>query len=109
MRLRVPEHLKNPNTTYRWVNVTQGGRVDALHAKDWDVVQGIEQRSVSERTPLKAVLMEKPLDWHQEDQERKNVKRKGMEDTMKRGATPMKEGFGQGESYVPQGHANVIG
>lgn len=118
LKLSVPTHLKKPGHTYRWVNDTLGGRIAAMHAKDWDVVssdaipgQGEGSpvaRNVEGSTPLRAVLMEKPEDWYLEDRARKEAPRKEMEATMMRGALPSKDGLQPNESYVPAGHVNRI-
>lgn len=121
-QLGVPAEQRKPEHEYRWVNDKANGRIQALEGRDWDVVKNAAIDGTGEGTPvnrvvgtsengqpLRAYLMEKPADWHKEDQARKNAPRIETEETMKRGPLPQKDGFEPGIAYVPQGHRNVIG
>lgn len=123
LKLHVPNELKKPGYTHRWVNDTaEGERVKRFESRDWDIVKDTRIEGAGEGTPVKrftgksengapvfAYLMEKPLEWHQEDQTRKNRPRRELEETMKRGPTPNTEGLAPNEAYVPAGHVNRIG
>lgn len=123
LKLAVPEHLKEPGFTYRWINDTAGGRImNKTTTDDWDVVKDMRIDGEGEGTPvtrnvgtgehgkpLRAVLCKKPLEWHQEDQARKAAPRLEMEETMKRGPLPNSNGISAAEAYVPAGHSNSIG
>lgn len=123
LKLAVPENLKKPSHTYRWVNDKANERVQALHAKDWEVVKNSAIAGTGEGEPvsrvvgtsengqpLRAMLMEKPLDWHEEDQARKNKSRLAIEAQIDRGIVPS-SGLDPAEAktYVPQGHRNAVG
>lgn len=120
-RLAVPPEHRKDGYEYRWVNDKANGRVEAFTGRDWDVVKNAAIDGTGEGTPvsrvvgttesgqpLRAYLMEKPTDWHQEDQARKNAPRVEIEETMKRGPLPQ-PGAEPGTAYVPQGHRNTIG
>ena len=83
VKLHVPEEEKDPTKEYRWVNDTPG-RIEALYAQDWTPVSGEikpdadgEGSVVSKHvglngaSPMKAVLMSKPKEWHEADQREK--------------------------------------
>lgn len=118
LKLAVPDSVKKPGYTYRWVNETQGGRVKQLYDQDWDVVKNLDvpsdgegspiARNVEKEKPLRAVLMEKPLELHQEDQAVKRARLKETEDAMMRGPVKSPDGLQQAEAYVPAGYANKI-
>ena len=89
-RLRVPEHLKDPNLEYRWSNDDAKGNIyNRTNIDTWDFVTSDEialdgnnsgpgsriERIVGsdkEGKPLKAYLMCKPKKWVHEDRKRRN-------------------------------------
>lgn len=119
-QLAIPAEHKKPGYVQRWVNDRANGRVQQFTDRDWDVVKNPAIDGSGEGTPvsrvvgttengqpLRAYLMEKPDDWHQEDQARKNRPRIETEETMKRGSLPSNRAE-PGTEYVPQGHVNRI-
>ncbi len=123
LKLSVPEHLKDPNYEYRWINDTSGGRIHMLTvADDWDVVKdkGIEgqgegtavTRNVGTSEsgkPARAYLCRKLKTFYQEDQQAKQARLLSTEEELKRGPAPNSPGLTSAEAYVPAGHKNVIG
>ena len=120
MRLQVPEDLKTPGYTYRWVNDTDM-RVDGMLQRDWefaeselagkseqDVGLGTRvERTVNERStrgPQSGFLMRKPQEIYEEDQAVKEVKRKAREREMERGKHGGAEALSGPTMYVPPGN-----
>lgn len=89
LRLEVPEHLKDPNYTYRWINDEKGRLQQRTTQDDWDFVDGKElsiashtddknnneadgriRREVTSSTtsrPIFAYLCKKRKDYHEAD------------------------------------------
>lgn len=121
LKLAVPASMKEPGFTYRWVNDTAGGRVNSLYDQDWDIVSdpAIEgdgegspvARNVDKEKPLRAVLMRKPEEFHEEDQKAKRDRLKAMEGAMMRSPAQTKDGgsLSPAEAYVPAGYVNKTG
>lgn len=122
LKLSVPEHLKDPNFVYRWVNDKASGRIhDKTTNDDWDVVKALgpdkEEAPVSRNVgngengqPLKAYLLRKPKKYHEEDKARRMSALKATEETVERGESVGPEGLDKSVSYVPGGaSANRIG
>jgi len=125
-RLHVPESMKDPNFVYRWVN-DRAGRVRQMTVEDdWDVVDtsklggdpnpaaNIAEGSVINRigdkyTGERTVLIRKPKDYFEEDQEVKENRRKQIEAAMRRKAPDSLDGLGAADNaYVPNGGVNRI-
>lgn len=101
-RLGVNEHLLDRTKfTYRWVN-DDNGRIEALTVRDdWDHVRKPELKeegsknegeqvrqlvgSKKDGSPLYAYLLQKPLEFHREDQARKHRKLDQIDAELKRG------------------------
>ena len=122
MKLAVPDHAKDQNFTYRWINDTIGGRVQNMtQHDDWDIVSDGQIDGQGEGTqvarsvgamengnPLRAYLCRKPKDFHEEDQQAKRAAINSREEELKEGPAPNSPGLTAAEAYVPQGHKNVI-
>ena len=81
----------DPNYKYRWVNDARG-RIPKLHGQDWDPVAEADvgfpvdrhaDIAAGKSEDLRVRLMRKPLDWFNEDHQRKQ---KRIDDQMERAA-----------------------
>jgi hypothetical protein len=119
LKLHIPEDLKDPNFTYRFVNDKATGRVqDMTENDDWEVVHTLGRDkevpvkarhvgTVENGQPLKAVLLRKPKKFHEEDKAAQAKAIKEREEALRRGVTdPAKGGLSPTE-YVPGG-SNTI-
>lgn len=119
LKLHVPEEAKDPNFEYRWAN-DRPGRVQQLHAEDWDKVDAIPadvasnslgttvERTADRFNGEKAVLLRKPKKFHEEDRALKMKPVDATEQALRRGPAASSEGLSGSESYVPGGK-NTIG
>lgn len=79
--------LDRKNFTYRWFNDTPGRVAKHTNLDDWEKVSAEEAGVQTEHhvgyqrdgTSMKAILMKKPLKWHDEDQARKIVRSREFE------------------------------
>jgi len=119
-RLGVNEHLLDRTKfTYRWVN-DDNGRIEALTVRDdWDHVRKPELKeegsknegeqvrqlvgSKKDGSPLYAYLLQKPLEFHREDQRKKLAKLDRDDEAMKRGhvASPDALSANDPNAYIP--------
>lgn len=120
-RLNVPENLKDPGWTYRWVNDSDM-RVHNMLERDWEFAESeiagkSEQdtglgtrveRTVNERStgnrPQAGFLMRKPKEIYEEEQALKEGKRKQRERDMMRGNHKEAEALKGPHMYVPAGN-----
>lgn len=102
LNLWVDKSKLDPNYQYRWVNVTKN-RVQRLYNRDWDQVSEAEVGFSTERhadiapgarEDTRAVLMRKPKEWFDEDQ---NAKQRRIDDQMKRAAAGKEIISGKGQ------------
>lgn len=127
MKLLVPETLKDPNYTYRWINDTAGGRImDKTQADDWDLVTKSDiskdgytvnsfdtgdnvKRVVGSQDgrPLYAYLCRKPKEYYEADKQAEQAKIDEVEQQILRGQNSDPKGLAGPHSYVPDG-ANKI-
>lgn len=123
-RLSLPEDLKDPDWTYRWVNDT-ASRVHDLQARDWEVVSDEElaadqrntgagtkvERIGSARTvttPEKMVLMRKPKEFYQEDKAKEQERIKEDEKGLLAGRVGDSNALQPGEhAYIPKSGMSI--
>lgn len=124
-KLHVPDSVKEPGYVYRWVNDEPG----RLHAKtvedDWDYVdskpiangsaEGADKNSglgtrierivgqTDGGQPLKAFLMRKPAEFHDQDKKREQHDIDERVAGIKRGQAPTQAGDNGSYAYVPTG------
>ena len=126
--LGVPEHAKDPNYEYRWINDTGSRR---LHNKtvhdDWDVVtydqtgQEMAPQDVGGGTqiarvagthegggPMRTYLCRKPKEFYEEDKAAEQARIDELEATIKKGPTEDANALESSHAYLPMG-ANQIG
>lgn len=119
LKLHVPAAFKDPNFTYRFVNDRPGRVQQMTVADDWDVVDGGEaiqneslgttvKRTADKQTGESAVLLRKPIKFHEEDQAQKKKAIDAQEEGLRRAAPASPEGISGPESYVPNGR-NIVG
>jgi len=123
LKLDVPEDLKDPRFTYRWVN-DRSTRVHDLKARDWDFapdnatnsdardvnIGTRPERIVNERTTPsveKAFLMRKPKEFYAEDNKRSLNRLRELEEGIQRGETRDPEGLSGPHAYVPAGGISI--
>lgn len=120
-RLSVDESKKDPKYVYRWVNDDEG-RMQQLHAQDWDPVSKTEFNLDSEHEvgtgdniervatgSTKAILCKKRKEWYEAD---KAVEQKAideLEESMKRGEPTSPDGLSGPTAYIPEGTNIQIG
>jgi hypothetical protein len=112
LQLPVDEsRLDRKSFTYRWVNDARG-RVHRITTQDdWERVSAEEAGVEVEHQvgyhpdgkPLKAILLKKPLRWHQDDQARKIAQTREVETEMKRRPPAVEGGISDAEGYVVSG------
>ena len=126
LKLHIPESLKDPEFTYRWIN-DRAGRVRQMTVEDdWDVVDisklGADpdpDRNISEGTVLnrvgdkatgeRMVLVRKRKEFYESDRKERYERLNRLEDTMRQKAPPDQQGLSDADNaYVPGGK-NVIG
>lgn len=92
----------DPDYQYRWVNVTKN-RVQRLYNRDWDTVSEQDVGFSTERhadiapgarEDTRAVLMRKPKQWFNDDQ---NAKQQRIDEQMQRAATGKEIISGKGQ------------
>ena len=123
LKLHVPESMKDPNFTYRWVNDKPGRLVQLTKQDDWDVVTKNElggdpdpSKDVSEGTVVSrpvsaagetAILLRKPRKYFEDDKRKEQESIDKTERSLKSGALPDQQGLTGPNAYVPGG-ANRI-
>jgi hypothetical protein len=119
LKLHVPEHLKDPNFVYRFVNDKASGRVKNMTENDdWEIVQSLGKNkevdvkarhvgTVENGQPLKAVLLRKPRNFHEEDKAKAQTAVSEREEALRHGITPDPKGLSGPKAYVPGG-SNTI-
>ena len=120
MKLFVPEHQKDDNYVYRWINDTAGGRIyNKTKEDDWEVVEYADDQAPAagdvgegqqikrivgggaNGQPLYAYLCRKPREFCEEDYKAEQAKIDEVENQLRRG------GPNQGQSDLPATHAYV--
>lgn len=119
LKLHVPDNLKEPGFEYRWLNDDDKGRVyqKTVH-DDWDVVKTKAIEGQGEGTPvtrlvgkgeggqpMRAILVRKPKEFHEEDRRKMLAGLKEREEAIKRGEPQSPEGLSQKQhAYIPNVH-----
>jgi hypothetical protein len=128
-KLYVPDSVKEPGYAYRWVNDVPGRLLSKTQDDDWDFVY---EKSLAEKSaegadknsglgtrierivgqteggqPLKAYLVKKPLDFHEEDKAREQRLIDERMAGIKRGQAPSASGDNGRHSYVPSGGIRI--
>ncbi len=123
LKLSVPEHEKDSDYTYRWINDSVGGRMMEMTVHDdWDRVTSDQitadpERDKGEGTPIKRVvgvdrksnqpmyayLCRKPRDYFEQDEAEKQARIDAVEKDMRREAPADPKGIEETKSYVPGG------
>ena len=120
LKLHVPEDMKDKNFEYRWVN-DRPGRVHQLTKQDdWDIVStdrpdqltaaaegSVMRRAVDKATGDSAVLLRKPMQYHEADRLEKQKPVDEIEKALRRGPAPSSEGISGSEAYVPGGKNSI--
>lgn len=125
MRLSVPEPLKDPRFTYRWV-LDRDMRAEQLRNQDWDVVRDediakagenvglgmqteriVNERSVKGGGVEKAILMRKPVEFYEADKKLEQDRIKELEKGLARGDVGSAEGLQGPHSYIPAGGMKI--
>ena len=122
-KLSLPEHLKDPRLTYRWVN-DKATRIMEMEAQGWQKVDNealaadarnsglgtVVERVVNERTTTtaeKGFLMWKPKEFYEEDKHREQRKLDELEGALKRGEVRDPQGLSGPKAYVPAGGISI--
>lgn len=91
-----------------WIN-DKPGRLDAAYNNDYDYVTDADGKQVKQRVgttnegkDLYAYLMEKPEDWHQEDQQKKWAAIEEQEKQMVEGMVHGARGSSGVQEYIPE-------
>lgn len=116
-KMTVPERMRDPNYEYRWFNDSKNRLTNAEEA-DWEFVEGdahigtgaesnnndggsrisMAAGSAEDGKPVRAYLMRKKKEWHEEDQQEKQKRIDEVENQLRNRITP-DGGLGQTESY----------
>lgn len=112
-KLNRPEYQRE-GYKRRWFNYEQG-RLDAAYNNDYDFVLNSKGEKIKERvwskedgSDLYAYLMEKPVDWYEEDQRKKQSIVDQKEKAIKEGNTPGTEDAMTGVTqYQPKEGINI--
>lgn len=126
LKLFVPESMKDPNFSYRWVN-DRAGRVRQMTVDDdWDVVDTAKlggdpdpSKNTAEGTVLSRVgdkftgermtLLRKPKEFYDADRKAKADRLDAVEAEMRRKPPATPDGVGaEDRAYIPGGR-NIVG
>lgn len=124
-KLFVPEHMKDPNFHYRWINAT-GNRLQLMTQEDdYDIVceeDAKNEKDVGEGTavkravgtnkagePIYAYLCRKPKEFYEEDQKAKQQPVDESEEALRRGDVKTPGGQADKEAFYTPGGSNTVG
>ena len=122
-KLSVPEAMKDPRFTYRWVKDVNTRHYE-MKRKDWEYVEDANiaqdernsgigtriERVGDERTtpkPVKTFLMRKPKEFYEEDKAIQQKSLKAQEQAIVRGEARNEQGQSEPGMYVPAGGMKI--
>lgn len=111
MKLHVPKDQLDPNFVYRFVNDVPGRIHDKTVNDDWEIVAQTSDQVPTQRhvgveatgASRKAVLLRKPKEYYQEDEDKKQAAISAREEAMRTGVTDSPQGLSGPTTYVPGG------
>lgn len=122
MKLLIPESAKDPNFHYRWVN-NKPGRVKQLtQMDDYDIVDCTDgsidtgtaegtviKRTVDRREGDEAILVRKPLHFHEADKAEARKLLDARDEELRAGKVQGADALSGSEAYVPGGYRGQDG
>jgi hypothetical protein len=122
MKLLVPEGAKDPNFHYRWVNnkpgrvkqLTQMDDYDIVKSADGDIDPGtaggtVVTRTVDRREGDEAILVRKPLHFHEADKAEGQRLLDARDEELRAGKVQGADALSGSEAYVPGGRRGLDG